>query len=291
MGCADVVPGVSGGTVALITGIYDPLVNAIHTNIKASLQLLKFKFIATYKSLELSFILPLFVGIIFAIISMAKLITWTMQNYAEETWGLFLGMMVGSLFIVKKMIDTWNFFHFSLLIMNAILAYLVTSRTPFETPETQLSFFLAGMIAIVAMILPGISGSFLLLIMGKYTQVLGSINALLKGDIQQFINVVIPFGLGCVIGLGVFSWVLNFLLKYHRSMTMSILLGLMIGSLHKLWPYRIVHSYYHKGGDKMKVIEDQAVLPYFQDGSTWVVASIILAGFWFVIWFDSKAEK
>lgn len=298
MGCADVVPGVSGGTVALVTGIYDKLVEAIQSAVKGAMLLLKFKFSEAIQTVNFSLLIPLFVGIATALLTMAKVITFMLKSYPQETWSVFLGLMIGSVIIVSRMIETWNLYHISLIISNTIIAFLLTSHGVGEGGEGFLSYFSAGCVAIVAMILPGISGSFLLLIMGKYTQLLDALNDLSIGikdmnydRILAFIMVVIPFGLGCVVGISSFSWLLNHLLKHYRCMTLSILLGLMIGSLQKLWPYRTIYTYIHKGGDEVRVIYDKARLPYGIEENVIMVSTLVVASMILVLFIEKMSNR
>ena len=312
MGCADVVPGVSGGTVALVTGIYDRLVLAVSSVVAGILLLLRGQFKAGIARMDLSLLIPLMGGIAVAILSMAKLITYCMTELPELTWGLFLGLMLGSLMIVGKMVKERSAHLYSLMICSAMMSYIITISSPVETAETPLNFFMAGAVAIVAMILPGISGSFLLLIMGKYLQVMEAIKAsataaklcllsLAKSDHEQLhlawqtlhdtsLGVVVPFALGCALGLGSFSWLLGYLLKHYRDMVMSILLGLMLGTLHKLWPIRNVLEYLHRPGKPDKILRDQASWPYFDQPMHLAALGMIVVGFVLVLFFEKKSR-
>jgi putative membrane protein len=228
-----------------------------------------------------------------------------MEKFPEVTWGLFLGLMVGSVVVVGRMVKDRQWTLRSMMICATMLAYYITISTPVETSESPGMFFFSGMIAIVAMILPGISGSFLLLIMGKYMQVMGAIKglgssvkdvlkALLSSDMVTVhqglydiqttaVDIVIPFALGCAIGLGAFSWILTWLLSNYRQMVISILLGLMIGTLHKLWPFREVTLYLHREGKANKVLQDVAVMPYWDEPMHWMALGMIVLGFFIVL--------
>jgi putative membrane protein len=194
-----------------------------------------------------------------------------------------------------------------------MLSYLITISSPVETAATPMNFFLSGAVAIVAMILPGISGSFLLLIMGKYMQVIGAIKGVVSSAklllssvfssngeqmneaITQLMElgfgIVLPFACGCALGLGAFSWLLSYLLKHYRDMMMSILLGLMIGTLHKLWPIRVVTAYLHRPDKPDKVLQDQAVMPYLNDPMHLGAMVMIVVGLFFVLMVEKKAAK
>lgn len=311
MGCADIVPGVSGGTVALVTGIYDHLVNSIRKITQAFILACQGKFKQAWTFIDLPFLIPLFVGLALAIALMAKIITAAMTTYPELTLGLFFGLMMGSITIVGKMVHERSFYHFSLLLLSAIFALILTSSTPMETAGTPFNFFLAGLIAIVAMILPGISGSFLLLIMGKYMQIMEAIKSCLSifkdaakslmgsgpplselwlQSQELLLGIIIPFGLGCVLGLASFSWVLTYFLTYHRNVILTILVGLMLGSLHKLWPMRIVLVYIHREDKPDKILQDQTIAPFFDDPMHLASLALILLGFALVMLIEKKAK-
>lgn len=312
MGCADVVPGVSGGTVALVTGIYDRLVNGVQSVVAGLLLILRFRFKAGLARMDLAFLIPLMLGVMTAIVSMAKLITKCMTEIPELTWGLFLGLMLGSVVIVGRMVESKRLGLYCLTISSAMLAYLITISSPVETPETQLHFFMSGAIAIVAMILPGISGSFLLLIMGKYLQVMasikgavssakdlllgvvssnqGQVDVALQNLMDMGLGVMLPFAMGCATGLAVFSWILGWMLKHYRDMVLAILLGLMLGTLHKLWPIRVVTAYLYRPDKADKVLQDKAVMPYLEDPMHLAAMAMIVVGFVVVLWVERKAR-
>jgi putative membrane protein len=313
MGCADVVPGVSGGTVALVTGIYDRLVAAIAGCVSALPLFCVGRFKAAFARVELGFLGSLFLGIALAIVSMAKVISLAMREVPELTWGLFLGLMLGSVLVVGGMVKERRWTLRSIVICSTMFAFAITSMTPTETSDAPRVFFFSGMVAIVAMILPGISGSFLLLIMGKYTQVMETIRdfsadlgGLLEGVLaadalllsssvegleQSFLGVLLPFGLGCVVGLSLFSWVLTYLLRRFRQLMLSLLLGLMMGSLHKLWPFREVTLYLHREGKSNKVLEDVAVMPYWDDPMHWCALGMIVFGFLVVVFVERLGQR
>ncbi|MBF0199307.1 MAG: DUF368 domain-containing protein [Planctomycetes bacterium] len=292
MGSADVVPGVSGGTVALVTGIYDRLVYSIHSFIKACPKLLTPNCKKAVPELQLSFLIPLACGMGTAILTLSKVITDCLHHYPQQTWALFLGLMLGSVVIVSRMIKEMNTYYMGLIILAAMSAYLITISTPFETPTEVSYFFFAGMIAIVAMILPGVSGSFLLLIMGKYEQIIQAINDLRSGLWSESLSALVPFACGCLVGIGLFSTFLNYMLKHFRAMTMSILLGLMLGSLHKLWPFRTVLLKYDLGLDhKVRVIKDTMDWPDFSVNTTWYAFAFMLLGLILVLGVEKLAGK
>jgi putative membrane protein len=309
MGCADIVPGVSGGTVALVTGIYDRLVGAVTSVVRALPSLFRLQFRKGWETVDTGLILPLGIGLVIAIATMAHLITSAMTHQPELTWGLFLGLMIGSLLVVGRMTQTKSFLHWGMALVSAHLAWVITISTPVETQATPLNFFLSGSVAIAAMILPGISGSFLLLIMGKYLQVIGALKACLSA-VKELISStdsyaldplaslwqhgvmeILPFILGCAFGLGCFSWILQWFLRHHRDAMICCLAGLMAGSIHKLWPFRETTIYLHREGKPDKILQDMAVMPYWEEPTHLGAMALILIGFVAVISFERIARN
>ncbi|HSI90301.1 MAG TPA: DUF368 domain-containing protein, partial [Adhaeribacter sp.] len=226
MGAADVVPGVSGGTIAFITGIYEELLNAIRSvNGEAVKLLVNFKIAALWKHINGSFLVVLVSGIFFSVALLARVVLYLLNNHPEMLWSFFFGLIVASAVIVSKKITRWNVGVILAGIIGIALAYFITVATPTETPEAYYFIFLSGAIAICAMILPGISGSFLLVLLAKYEYILNAVKDF-KVDVIAF------FGLGCITGLLMFSHVLNWMLKKYHNVTVSLLTGFMIGSLN-----------------------------------------------------------
>ncbi len=237
MGAADIVPGVSGGSIALITGIYEELLRSINSFNGESLRLLlKFEFKAFFQAVNGAFLLSLLLGIMTSIFSLSKLITYMMEEHPIPLWSFFCGLILVSAFLILKDIKKWSLGVVIALILGIIIAYWVTDLPPTTSPDALWFTFVAGAIAICAMILPGISGSFILLILGKYEPVLHAVSA------RDFVTLGI-FALGCVVGLLSFSRVISWLLKRYYSITIGVLSGFMLGSINKLWPWKIVTAY------------------------------------------------
>ena len=232
MGGADVVPGVSGGTIAFITGIYEELLNSIKSIDKNAIQLLLGGKITTlWKHINGKFLITLFSGIFVSVFSLAKLIHYLLNNHPIQLWSFFLGLIIISSLLVSREINRWKTQVVISGIAGILIAYFITEATPATTPDNYLFIFLSGAIAICAMILPGISGSFILLILGKYEFIIESIK-----DVN--ILVIVVFGLGCVVGLLSFSRLVSWLLNKYHDITIAILAGFMIGSLNKIWPWK-----------------------------------------------------
>ncbi|MBD65786.1 MAG: DUF368 domain-containing protein [Halobacteriovoraceae bacterium] len=280
MGTADIVPGVSGGTIALITGIYDQLV---HTISQLDHQFFKYlvtaKFKEAYQKINPSFLIPLFIGIASAIVAMAKLMHFLMESYSVYTWSAFFGLILASIIVLLKQIpqlrQSINLFG---VFAGTVIGYLVVTLIPVQTPENYLMVFGAGMIAICAMILPGISGSFILLILGKYYFITGMIKDPFHLAHLLYIGV---FCLGCLLGLISFSKVLNKLLNNHYSLTMCILVGFMIGSLKKIWPWKKLSDQLVPFTDpeKAKLLADELYLPSQFSGEVIFAFAIMVISF------------
>ncbi|CCN38428.1 conserved hypothetical protein [Vibrio nigripulchritudo FTn2] len=232
MGAADVVPGVSGGTIAFITGIYDTLLESIRRVNPSIIGIWKREgFKAAFDHINGLFLITLFSGIILSILTLAKLISWLLVEHPIPLWSFFFGLILISVVHVLKQVEKKNIVTGVFLLLGVGFAYTITVVSPLQMADTSLNIFIAGMIAICAMILPGISGSFILLLLGMY----GPILAAAKG-LQ--IDVLMLFMLGCVVGILSFSHVLSWLLKNFRDYTLTFLTGLMLGTLPKIWPWK-----------------------------------------------------
>lgn len=238
MGAADSVPGVSGGTVALILGHYHQLVAAIsHFDREALALLMARKWRLLAQHLDLRFLIALGFGIAIAIVSLASLLHWLLENRLPATLAVFMGLIVASIWIVARQIRHWSPAAGTAVILGTSVGYVVSSLSPLAGQPGYLYLFFSGVIAITAMILPGISGSFVLVVLGVYHHVIGLVKGLPKGELSLdgFVEIVI-FSAGCAIGLAAFSRVLRWLLEHHQNVTFAALLGLMIGSLKRVWP-------------------------------------------------------
>ena len=267
MGTADVIPGVSGGTVALIMGIYDELVGTIASiDQRVVGALVRGRIAGVLRLINATFLIPLLFGIGLAIVSLAKLITWLLATHPQPVWGLFTGLILVSALFVARQVKGWSVLQWVLTVVGVAVGYLFTTLVPVETGTESYKFVLAGMVAICAMILPGISGSFLLVVMGKYQQVFGAVH-------EREFGIIALFGVGAVIGLLGFSRLLKRLLARFHAETMAFLVGLMLGSLRKVWPFRNVLEE-KLIGSKVRVLRDECVWP--QEYSGEVLLSFVL---------------
>jgi putative membrane protein len=232
MGASDVIPGVSGGTMALILGIYEELIQSIKAFDGALLRMvLKGHLMQALKTAPLRFLLPLGVGILTAIFTLARGLSWLLETHPVAIWSFFFGLVLASAIMVGRRIEQWTLSAFTSLLISAVGAYVMVALVPVKTPETLPFIFLCGAIAICAMILPGISGSFILVLLGKYHFILDAVGRL---DIL----VLSVFTAGTATGIMLFVRLLNWLLKHYYQITMAALTGLMIGSLRKIWPWK-----------------------------------------------------
>ena len=245
MGAADVVPGVSGGTIAFIAGIYDELINSIKSINMHSLKLLfTGKIAAFWKAVNGNFLFALLLGIAISVFSLAKLFTYLLLTEPVLVWSFFFGLVLASTWFVTKDIKGWNWKTVAGFVGGAVIAYYITVATPAETSTNLMFIFLCGAIAICAMILPGISGSFILVLLGKYFYVMEAVKTL---DLV----VLGVFAFGAALGITSFSRVLSYALKNFRNITLSVLSGFMLGSLNKVWPWKEVEKLVSDGHEVM----------------------------------------
>ena len=232
MGAADVVPGVSGGTIAFITGIYEELLSTISSLRPVLIKtLFKQGFRAFWQAGNFSFLAALLSGIFLAILTLAHVLSWLLEHEPVLLWSFFFGLVLASVFFVGRQVKKWSLRAIMAFPLGAVVAWYITSLPPSGIGSSTMILFLSGMIAICAMILPGISGSFILLILGVYHSVIEAVKNF------DFVKVA-AFGLGCVIGLLSFSHILNWMYKKHHDITVALLTGFLLGSLQKLWPWQ-----------------------------------------------------
>jgi putative membrane protein len=254
MGAADVVPGVSGGTIAFITGIYEELINTIKSIQPALLKDLKRGGIkAVWYKINAPFLISLLAGIAISIVSLSRVILYLLQNHPIPVWSFFFGLILASAFTIAGEIKEWNLPVILATFVGTSIAYIITIISPAETPNDLWFIFICGAIAICAMILPGISGSFILLLMGKYEYIFTSLKEL-------NITIIITFALGCVTGILSFSHILSWMFKKYKNITIALLAGFMIGSLNKVWPWKEVLLKVTING-KEKILQEGNLLP------------------------------
>ncbi len=283
MGTADLVPGVSGGTIAFLSGIYEELIYSIKLVTGEVIRLLwRRQFKKALKVIPFRFLVPLGVGLFTALLTLARLLTWLLSTYPVLVWAFFFGLVLASTYIVLKRVVKWDLSDKLSFGVAAVLAYFVVGSVPVETPPSYFFMFISGMIAICAMILPGISGSFILLLLGKYNQILEAV-------VQRDVGVLAIFLMGAVLGIAVFSRVLGYLFSRHHDISVAILAGLMLGSSRKIWPWKeAVITRINSKGLVVPVVETN-YFPATLDTTVFIALFLMALGGMFVWHLDRKA--
>jgi putative membrane protein len=300
MGAADVVPGVSGGTIAFITGIYERLIGAL-TKIdgEALKYLLSFRIKKFLEKIDGYFLLVLFAGILLSIFSLAKILQYLLLYHRTLLWAFFFGLVLASIWIVAKKIPRWTIILGLWFIAGTVFAWFIASTDMILTPHTHFFIFLSGMISIMAMILPGISGSYILLILGKYQHIIGSVteftdwlrSATRAAFPVEAILTLIAFAIGAIIGLLSFARLLKWLLKHYHDVTISILTGFMLGSLYKIWPWKeTITTITDRHGIKRPLLEKN-IIPSEFNQEVFLAILLALGGFLLVYFIEMIAEK
>lgn len=260
MGTADLVPGISGGTIAFITGIYERLINALRAFDWRLYNIFRERgWKGVWQAIDGAFLASLLAGLFSAVILLAHLISWVLTNYPQQLNGFFFGLVLGSAIIISRQVNRWQWSHLLFILMGGIFATQLSQLLPVLGQVSSLTFFFAGMVAICAMILPGISGSFLLLVMGLYGPFINAIKTL---DLA----LLLPFIGGAVIGLLGFSHLLGWLFDRFRAVTFATLFGFVIASLPHLWPWQMLLRYRLDEQGEVIPLDTQVLLPfhYFQ---------------------------
>lgn len=291
MGAADVVPGVSGGTIAFISGIYEELIESIKSLNFYSFQILfKQGIPAFWKQINGTFLVVLLSGIAVSMVTLAKIISFALHEYPIIIWSFFFGMILSSTWFVAKKITKVDVPTAIAFMVGTSVAYYITIATPTQTPETWWFLFLSGVIAICAMILPGISGSFILLLMGKYHFIL---NAVKTVDIKT----IVVFALGCGIGIISFAQLVSWLLRRFHNATLALLTGFMVGSLNKVWPWKVVTEYRKNSkGETVPFLERSVTVREYEmatgeNGSLLYALLFMLLGLVLIIFLEKLASR
>jgi len=286
MGAADVVPGVSGGTIAFITGIYEELVTTIsNVNLELIKTLRKEGFSEMWKQLNGNFLLSLFIGIGISIFSLMKLMSYLLETFPVMVWSFFFGLVLASVLFIAKQIPKWKAIHFIVFLFAAFVAYFITTLTPVGETQSLAYLFLCGALAICAMILPGISGAFILVLLGSYKQILEAVSNL---DLK----VIAVVGAGAIVGILSFSRLLKWLFQKYEYITLALLTGFVFGSLNKIWPWKNVLETETIRG-KVVILKEKSVLPFDFNGEPFLLYAIILAilGFGLILLLEKLSFK
>lgn len=294
MGAADVVPGVSGGTVAFITGIYEELLESIQSvNLAALKTLFKQGPLAAWQQINGNFLLLLVLGILTSIFSLAKIISQLLEQQPLLVWSFFFGLILASSFHMARQLKRWSLPVIIAVAAGIGIALVIAVLKPAELPATPIMLFLAGAIAICAMILPGISGSFILLLMGMYAHILAAVKEL------DWL-VLLCFVAGCGVGLVSFSRLLAWLFRRFHDLTLALLTGFLVGSLFLVWPWKHTLSYYQNSrGESMALVRENVLPAAYQtllgtDSQTLMCLLLAIGGFLIVLileFFGAKLAK
>ena len=262
MGIAEVIPGVSGGTIAFITGIYERLLNCIKSFNFSLINRFRTDGIkGLWQAIDGLFLTTLMAGMASGVVIGVFGVTFLLEQYPEPLWAFFFGLIIASAIYIGKQVNHWSMTAIACLLTGAIIAYGITILPMGKGSDSLIITFLAGAIAISALILPGISGSFILLLMGMYTIIIPTIKTALKTFETDAILVLVVFGSGCLLGLMTFSRVLSWTFKHHKTKTLAVLTGFMIGSLNKIWPWRIPLETITTKSGKEKVVRESNLFP------------------------------
>lgn len=286
MGAADVVPGVSGGTIAFISGIYEELITSINAFGFSLIGLWRREgFLAVWKKLNGNFLLSLLLGIAISVASLARFISWLLDHHPVLLWSFFFGLVLASVFMVARAIERWNLGIITLLLSGALLAWYITGLPPIEQTTSLPFLFLSGALAICAMILPGISGAFILVLLGSYKTVLDAVH-------ERNLMLLATVALGAVFGLLSFARLLKWMFHSYKNLTLALLTGFILGSLNKIWPWKtVLESRVY--GDKIISVREVNVLPFSFEGDPQLGYAILLAflGFSLIFVLEKLASR
>ncbi|MBO0329357.1 DUF368 domain-containing protein [[Muricauda] lutisoli] len=286
MGAADVVPGVSGGTIAFISGIYEELITSINSIDFSLVKILRKDGIkSVWNKVNGNFLLALFLGIIVSVLSLAKFLSWLLENEPVLLWSFFFGLVLASIFFVGKEITKWTLGTAAVLVFGAALAFFITELPANDNVDSLPYLFLSGALAICAMILPGISGAFILVLLGSYKTILDAVH-------ERDIKIILTVGVGAIFGLLSFARLLKWMFNHYKNITLALLTGFILGSLNKIWPWKKVLET-KTFGEKTVVVDDMNVLPGAFEGDGKLMLAIVLAilGFSLIFILERVASK
>jgi len=284
MAAADVIPGVSGGTMAFILGIYDELLSTIKSfNIQLVRLLLAGKLKAAMAHVNWKFIVALGIGLAGTFISFAHLISWLLEHHPVPLFAFFFGLVLASIVAISVHVR-WNIYMIVACVIGTLIAYITVRLVPMDMPHDPITLFWCSAIAIMAMILPGISGSFILFILGQYKFIIDAVKSF---DVVALLPVIA----GITIGIMSFSRLLTWLLKRFHQITITLLIGFMIGSLWRIWPFRVILETATRPDGEVVPIREAAVLPDFSSGLFWLSLGLCILGFAIISILDHLKSK
>ncbi|MCO6162854.1 DUF368 domain-containing protein [Flavobacterium sp. NRK F7] len=301
MGAADVVPGVSGGTIAFISGIYEELIESINKINFSVIKGIKENGIKnTWAAINGNFLVALILGIAISVVTFSKIIIHLLDTQPIVVWSFFFGLVIASILFIWKEISTWSWKAIVSLLIGIVISYYITIAKPTESPDSYWYLFISGFLAIIAMILPGVSGAFILLLMGSYQTVIGTINQLREGlstvNFEIISNALLKLGtfaIGAILGLKLFSKVLTWMFSNHKNTTLALLVGFMIGSLNKIWPWKeVIETRINSHGETVPFLE-KSILPQNFQGDPQILTAIIMVicGFMLIFGLEKIANR
>jgi len=285
MGIAELVPGVSGGTIAFVTGIYEEFISSINNISLSTFKTLKNDgFKAFWTKLNGNFLVVLFGGMLISILSFSKLISWLLEFHPIPIWAFFFGLVLASVIFVAKAITKWNVVSIMLFIVGTVVAFYITTLPPSANTDSLPFLFFSGALAICAMVLPGISGSFILVLLGSYKTILDALN-------DKDFKIIIAVGLGVVFGILSFARVLKWMFANYKNATLAVLTGFILGSLNKIWPWKNVLEVIKIG--KKEIIVDENISPFAFEGDSQLTFAMVTAliGFSLIFILEKTASK
>jgi putative membrane protein len=295
MGTAEVIPGVSGGTIAFITGIYERLLLCIKAVLGPGiLQAFREGGVkAAWEKIDGNFLVSLLAGMGIGIVVGVFGVSHLLKHYPQLLWAFFFGLIIASALYVARQVGKWGPREIAALIVAAGLAFFYTIAAPAQGSEALWAVFLSGLVAISALMLPGVSGSFILVLLGMYALIINSVKQVLSAFDTQSILIVGTFALGCLLGLATFSRVLTWTFKHYHNTTMAVLTGFMLGSLNKIWPWRQAVSWRTDSHGEQVAVMERSVWPSQFDGEPMVLfcIALMLAGFALVFLLERLGRK
>ena len=274
MGAADVVPGVSGGTIALITHIYERLISAIDTiSLSLVLQLFTSNRKEAWAKLDGSFLLALSLGIGTSILLVTGGVSWLLEYFPIPLWAFFFGLILSSAFVLKSSVSNWNMGSILMLILGGLIAFGIGLVAPSQGSDSLIYLFFCGMLVVIAMILPGISGAFILILLGAYGTALDTVEQLKSFVIDGFI-VFAVMASGGLVGLKVFAKILRWLYNTYKNMVLATMIGFLLGSLYKVWPWKEITQYYTNSSGERMPLTSVSVFPDVLNADNHVILAV-----------------
>lgn len=285
MGIAEIVPGVSAGTIAFVSGIYEEFISSLNNiNIRTLQVLRKDGFLSFWKALNGNFLATLFLGMLASILLFTKLVRWLLENEPLLVWSFFFGLVLASVLLVAKDIKKWNVTIIILLIVGAVIAYFLTTLPPSSNSGSLPFLFFAGALAVCAMILPGISGSYIMVLLGAYKTIIDALD-------EKDFKILLTVGLGIVFGILSFAKVLKWMFEHYKNITLAILTGFILGSLNKIWPWKKILE--TKVIGKKEILIEENISPFAFEGDSQLMYAVMAAivGFSLIFILERTASK